>query len=181
MKQLTQPLNRWHLVLVLLVLLGVPWMWINRVAAEEQPDFSTPQPAVDHPAPDFTLTKLNGEPFVLSEQQGTPLVLNFWATWCGPCQNELPVLQTASERFQGRVQIVGVDQGETATTVARFVEEYGLTFAIPMDEEMVVSEQYGVRGLPTTFFIDRNGVIRHLWIGEMNSVTLAEGIAEILR
>lgn len=174
-------LNRWHFVLILLVVLGIPWMWIHRVPLDAQEDFTTSQPALNHPAPDFTLTTLRGEPFVLSEQRGTPIVLNFWATWCGPCRNELPALQSASERFGGRIQIVGVDQGEPVADVERFVDEFGLTFAIPMDQEMSVGQQYGVIGMPTTFFIDRNGVIRHIWIGEMNSITLAEGIAEILR
>jgi peroxiredoxin len=174
-------MNRWHLITLLLLILGIPWLWLNRVPVEAQPDFMTPQPAVNHPAPDFALTMFDGKPFVLSEQQGKPLVLNFWATWCGPCQNELPALQLAAERFQDSVQIIGVDQGEAAADVARFVEEFGLTYPIPMDRELIVSDLYAVRGLPTTFFIDRNGVIRYMWIGEMNSVTLAEGITEILR
>ncbi|MCB0063502.1 MAG: TlpA family protein disulfide reductase [Caldilineaceae bacterium] len=174
-------MNRWHFLAFLILVLGIPWMWANRVPAEAKTDFSVPQPALDHPAPDFTLTTLDGEEFALSAQQGTPIVLNFWATWCGPCQNEMPALQTASERFGGRVQIVGVDQGETAEVVARFAEEMGITFAMPIDTEMAVGELYGVRAMPTTFFIDRNGVIRHIYLGEMNSVTIAEGIAEILR
>lgn len=174
-------MNRWHIFAILLILLGAPWIWLNRVPVSAQPDFTTPQPALNHPAPDFTLQTLAGEEFVLSAQQGTPIVLNFWATWCGPCQNEMPALQLASERFQGRVKIVGVDQGEIAADVQRFVDEMGVTFAIPLDGKGEIGERYNIRGLPTTYFIDRNGVIRHLWVGEMNSITLAEGITEILR
>lgn len=174
-------LNRWQIASILLLVLGIPWIWINRVPVVAQPDFTTPQPAVDHPAPDFTLPMLDGGNFTLSEQQGTPVVLNFWATWCGPCQNEMPALQLASERFQGRVKIIGVDQGENATDVKRFIDEMGVTFPIPLDEEFVAGQLYNVRGMPTTYFIDRNGMIRHLWVGEMNSITLAEGITEILR
>lgn len=174
-------MNRWHLLTLLLLILGVPWIWLNRVPVVAQTDFTVPQPAVNHPAPDFTLTTLDGEVFTLSAQQGTPIVLNFWATWCGPCQNEMPALQTAAERFQGRVQIVGVDQGEEAAEVQRFIEERGITFAIPLDGDFTAGTLYNIQGMPTTFFIDRNGIIRHLWVGEMNSITLAEGIAEILR
>lgn len=174
-------MNRWHILSILLIILGLPWIWVNRVPVVAQQDFTMPQPAVNHPAPDFTLTTLDGEQFTLSAQQGTPIVLNFWATWCGPCQNEMPALQLAAERYQGRVQIVGVDQGESAADVQRFVEQMGVTFTIPMDREFVAGELYNVRGMPTTYFIDRTGVIRHLWVGEMNSITLAEGIAEILR
>jgi peroxiredoxin len=77
------------------------------------------------------------------------------------------------------VIFVGVDQGEEAATVQPFVDELGLTFIIPMDAEGAVGLDYNVQGLPTTFFIDRHGVIRSLWMGEMNSVTLAENIANI--
>ena len=174
-------MNRWHLVTLSLLIFGIPWIWLNRVPMEVYRNFETPQPAVNHPAPNFRLTTFDGEQFMLNEQLGTPIVLNFWATWCGPCRNELPTLQLASERFQGRVQIVGIDQGERSEDVARFVEEFGLTFTIPMDPTLEVGSLYAVRAMPTTFFIDRNGIIRYLWIGEMNSVTLTEGIAEILR
>ncbi len=174
-------MNRWHLLTLLLLILGVPWIWSNRVHVVAQADFTVPQPAINHPAPDFTLTMLDGQAFTLSDQQGTPIVLNFWATWCGPCQNEMPALQMASERFQDRVRIIGVDQGESAADVQRFIDEMGVTFAIPLDSNFTAGTLYNVQAMPTTFFIDRNGVIRHLWIGEMNSITLAEGIAEILR
>ncbi|MEZ4679595.1 MAG: TlpA disulfide reductase family protein [Caldilineaceae bacterium] len=174
-------MNRWHVFTLLLLLLGVPWVWISRVPVAAQPDFTVAQPAVDHPAPDFSLTTLDGDQFTLSAHKGTPIVLNFWATWCGPCQNEMPALQLASARFQDYVQVVGVDQGEESAVVQRFVDELGVTFPIPLDSDFTAGQLYNVQGMPTTFFIDRNGIIRHLWIGEMNSVTLAEGIAEILR
>lgn len=165
----------------MILLLGSSWLWVNRVPVAVSAIDRTPQPAVDYPAPDFTLTTLAGEPFVLSEAQGKPVVLNFWATWCGPCQRELPTLQAAAERYGDQVLIVGVDQGEAPATVQRYVDQLSLTFAIPLDTEFTVSERYNVRGLPTTFFIDRQGVIRQMWLGEMNSITLAEGVAEILR
>jgi thiol-disulfide isomerase/thioredoxin len=106
-------------------------------------------------------------------------VLNFWATWCGPCQRELPALQATATRYEGQVIFAGVDQAEPPETVGPYVERMGLTFHIPLDRDGAVGDRYNVRGLPTTFFIDANGVIRHIWMGEMNSVTLAEGIAKI--
>ncbi len=130
-------------------------------------------------APDFTLQALDGSAFRLSEQRGKPVVLNFWATWCGPCQNELPAIQKAAEHFGDDVVFVGVDQGEKAEVVQSFVDKLGLTFTIPMDADGTIGYNYGVQGLPTTFFIDRNGVVQSLWMGEMNSVTLAENIAQI--
>lgn len=174
-------INRWHGFFVAILLLGSGWVWVNRVPVALSATARTPQPAVDYPAPDFTLTTLDGQSFALSAAQGKPIVLNFWATWCGPCQRELPALQAAAERYGDQVLIVGVDQGEEPATVQTYVDKLGLTFAIPLDAEFAVSELYTVRGLPTTFFIDRQGVIRQMWLGEMNSITLAEGVAGILR
>lgn len=174
-------MNRWHALFVLILLFGSSWIWLNRLPVAVSPTARTPQPAIDYPAPAFTLTTLAGDTFDLSAAQGKPVVLNFWATWCGPCQRELPALQAASERYGDRVLIVGVDQGEAPAVVQQYVDQLGLTFLIPLDAEFAVSEQYNVRGLPTTFFIDPQGVIRQLWLGEMNSITLAEGVADILR
>lgn len=174
-------INRWHGLFLTILLLGSSWIWLNRVPLTASARARTPQPAIDHPAPAFTLKTLKGDEFSLNEAQGKPVVLNFWATWCGPCQRELPALQAAAERYGDRVLIVGVDQGESAEIVQRYVDQLGLTFAIPLDPEFSVGELYNVRGLPTTYFIDRQGVIRQMWLGEMNSITLAEGVAEILR
>ena len=93
----------------------------------------------------------------------------------------MPTLQTTFSRMGERVLIVGVDQGETPADVQPFIDRLGLTFPIPMDSDMAVGNLYNIRGMPTTYFIDSDGIIRHIWVGEMNSVTLAEGISYILR
>ncbi|MEZ4863369.1 MAG: TlpA disulfide reductase family protein [Caldilineaceae bacterium] len=174
-------MNRWHVIFVLTLLFGGGWVWANRLPVAAQPDVRTPQPAVDHPAPDFILTTLAGDEFNLSENLGQPVVLNFWATWCGPCQRELPTLQAAAERYGARVKIIGIDQGEESQVVQDFVDQFNLTYPIPLDPATNVGEQYQVRGLPTTYFIDPDGTIRQIWMGEMNSITLAEGVAQLLR
>jgi peroxiredoxin len=169
-------------VLMILVLVaGVAWIWVNRVpgGGSTAPGALPPAPAIGHPAPDFKLTAVNGEAFSLAELRGMPVVLNFWATWCPPCREELPELQAASERLTGQVAIVGVNQAEDPERVRGFVSDLGLTFEMPLDERAVVSQEYRVRSLPTTFFIDRSGVIRRMQIGPVTEATLAQFLQDI--
>ncbi|GIV70276.1 TlpA family protein disulfide reductase [Caldilinea sp.] len=176
-------MNRWTIILVLLLFLGSGWVWWTQPDAPAQDNSSSlaPQPAVGRPAPDFALPTLDGGEFRLSDYRGKPVVLNFWATWCGPCRRELPAIQRAAEHYDGLVVFAAIDQAEPIERVQRFVEEVGLTVIVPLDGEQLVGERYGVRGLPTTYFIDETGVIRSIWMGEMNSIILAEQIAGILR
>jgi len=183
MERRTSPLAVWLWLgcALAILLVGGWWVWVNRVPSATLASQREAAPAVGHPAPDFTLQTLNGGTLALNDLAGTPVVLNFWATWCGPCRNEMPALQAASERFGDRVRILGVDQAEDAATVQAYIDELGITFTIPMDaEQRVSSELYNVQGLPTTYFIDAEGKIRKVWMGEMNSITLEEGIAEML-
>jgi thiol-disulfide isomerase/thioredoxin len=172
--------NSWTLVFFLVLVLGTGWLWASQVPANALPQARPAEPAVGHPAPPLVLPTLDGATFDLESLRGTPVVLNFWATWCGPCQRELPALQAAAERYDGLVVFAGVDQGEEPEVVRPYVEQMGLTFVIPMDRDHEAARRYNVMGLPTTFFIDQYGVIRHIWTGEMNSIILAEAIARIL-
>jgi DsbE subfamily thiol:disulfide oxidoreductase len=171
--------NRWWIVFVAILVLGPVWLWASNVPADAQAQNLAPEPAIGRPAPDFTLQTLDGKAFTLSELRGTPVVVNFWATWCGPCRNEMPALQNTAERYAGQVTIAGLDQAEEASVVQAFVDEMGVEFPILMDSDTAVAQRYNVRGMPTTFFVDADGIIRHIWAGEMNSVTLAEGIGKI--
>ena len=217
-------INRWHAAIPFILLLGAAWIWISRPSIVES-TFDTPQPALYHPAPDFTLPRLStvgaaGEEFSLSAAKGRPIVLNFWATWCGPCRREFPALQAAAARYgaceaggatdgENRqntgnlgsdsdcVLFLGVNQGENSDTVLRFLNEVGSTagkngsslaeqsdgpseLEIILDRSLEVGNRYNVQSLPLTYFIDAEGIIRGVWSGEMNSVILAERIAEIL-
>ena len=171
----------WLLLALVILVAGGAWVWANRVPADALAELRTPAPAVDHPAPDFTAPLLSGESFSLGGAQGTPVILNFWATWCGPCRAEMPVIQAAAKNYGERVHFVAVNQGEESAVIQPFVDEFGLTFPIALDQDQAVgSDLYNVTGLPTTFFIDGDGTVRRVWMGEMNAITLEEGIAEIL-
>ena len=167
---------RWNLLSLLALVFGLAWIRLNRVPADgpASPASRPAAPAIGYPAPDFALKTPSGEEFKLSALRGTPVVLNFWATWCPPCRAELPELRSASERYAGQIAVVGVNQAESAATVAKAAVELGLTFPIPLDHRGDVSQVYGVRSLPTTFFIDRDGVIRQIQNGPLTEATLAQ-------
>lgn len=172
-------MNRWHLVFISILIFGGGWLWWTQAPARAE-ETRTPQPALNHPAPDFDLATLDGGRILLGDLQGKPVVINFWATWCGPCRAEMPMLQSTWERFGESVTIVGVDVDEAPAVVQTFVDDLGLTFPIALDEGAEVSGRYNVRGLPTTLFVDSNGIIRQIYPGELHSAILAEGIREIL-
>ena len=121
-------------------------------------------------APVFSATTLSGERISLAELQGKLVVLNFWASWCGPCRSEMPALEAAAKRTAGQpIVFLGVNVQEPPETVRAFVAELGLTFPILPDPTGEIARTYQVRALPTTFFIDREGRLREQFTGEMNA------------
>jgi cytochrome c biogenesis protein CcmG, thiol:disulfide interchange protein DsbE len=169
----------WNWLLAGLLVVGVAWIWAARLPADGKAAGLPPAPAVGHPAPDFTLTALVGSQVRLADLRGRPVVLNFWATWCPPCRAEMPQLEAASRRYSDQVAVIGVNQVEPAGTVQVFANEVGLTYPIPLDSSGTASRLYGVRSLPTTFFIDREGVIRQIQVGGLTEATLADMLRSI--
>jgi len=117
-------------------------------------------------AADFSLPTLAGGAGNLLDYRGKVVVLNFWASWCGPCRAEMPDMQIVYSELRDRgLVVVGVNQGEARDTVASFAREFGLSFPIFLDESQSIAGKYGVRAYPTTFIIGRDGVIRNVIVG----------------
>ncbi len=117
-------------------------------------------------AADFSLATLDGGAGNLRDFRGKVVVLNFWASWCGPCRAEMPDMQIVYSELRDRgLVVVGVNQGEARDTVAAFAREFGLSFPIFLDKDQSISRKYGVRAYPTTFIIGRDGVIRNVIVG----------------
>tara|TARA_B100000959_G_scaffold186670_1_gene195223 strand:- start:3239 stop:3757 length:519 start_codon:yes stop_codon:yes gene_type:complete len=114
-----------------------------------------------HLAQDFTLKNLDGEEVNLSQFRGKYLLINFWATWCGPCKIEMPSLETLYRRFKSdKFDMIGISNDMFGDRVVRpYVKASKLTFPMLLDQRMIVSHQYGVVSLPTTFLIDPQGKI----------------------
>ncbi len=153
--------------LILLGLLGWGLWQQMRPAPLSAPLSSIPAPEVGHPAPDFVLAALDGPEVRLSDLRGKVVVLNFWATWCPPCRREMPALEVIWQQHnRGDVVVLGIDQGESAGVVSEYVRQnVGVTFPLLLDRRQDVGDLYLVRSLPTTFFIDRAGIIREIRIG----------------
>lgn len=117
-------------------------------------------------AKDFEVRTLDGGTFRLSEQRGKVVVVNIWATWCGPCVQEMPDLERISREYGEKVVVIGVNSGESEETIARFVEDNGYTFLFGIDEEYYVgSYVFPTTGIPHTVVIDENGIISEVFTG----------------
>lgn len=128
------------------------------------PSFSADErPAVGYKAPGFSLKALNSNETYTLEGLNKPVVINFWASWCGPCHEEAPDLVSLYEKYKGEIEIYAVNMTSTDSLkeIQRFVDQYGFTFPILLDQEDVVGRAYQVIGIPTTFFVDENGYILH--------------------
>jgi thiol-disulfide isomerase/thioredoxin len=127
------------------------------------------------------LTDLAGRPVTLSDFAGRPLWVNFWATWCPPCQHETPDLKAAYEAHtQDGLVLLAVDIQEPADIVADYVKTYDLKYQIGLDVTAAVMRTFAVFGLPTHYFVDRDGIIRSVHYGPLNRAQIEEQLAPIL-
>jgi thiol-disulfide isomerase/thioredoxin len=178
----------WAILLLIVLLLGGAWIIDSREQVTEPRNFLlTEAPMVGHLAPDFAAKTVEGEAHRLADYvdrdgggDGRPVVLNFWASWCGPCRMEMPAFQRAALNYAGRAVILGVNQAESAETIRDFALNTGVTYPLLVDEDWVVNRKYGVANLPTTIFIDSGGVIREVFVGTMNQAVLEDKLNALL-
>ena len=130
-------------------------------------------------APDFELMNLSGESFKLVDQKGRAVIVNFWATWCDPCRDEMPLLEQASRRYQDKLVVIGVNVDEPTDQVREFQQEYRITFPILLDPGASTANQYRVSAYPTTYFVDKDGKIQSVQIGSMAESVLADHMVKI--
>ena len=127
-------------------------------------------------APDFRLKNLHGETLDLDDAQGKIVILNFWATWCGPCRVEMPHFQALHEN-RDDVAVMAVNFDESPEKVEAFVTELDLTFDILLDPGAKVQEQYQIRGYPTTYILDETGTIQVVHIGVLTEKQITDYLA----
>jgi cytochrome c biogenesis protein CcmG/thiol:disulfide interchange protein DsbE len=129
-------------------------------------------------APDFALTDLDGNPLHLADLRGRPVIVNFWASWCGPCIDEFPILRDgAATHTADNVALVGIVYRDNADAARHFMQGIGATWPSAMDPGEQVAQAYGIYGPPETFFIDANGVVRGRQIGQLSAADFERQLA----
>ncbi len=176
----------WGGAIVLAIILGGAWILFSRTTtlsggSGAEAGSLEPAPIAGHPAPPFELQGLYGESINLADYRGQPVIINFWATWCGPCRAEMPDLQEVSVDHADELVIIGVNNtaSDNHALVAEFVDEFALTFPIALDPEGTVVEDYQVIGLPMTIFVDRDGVIQEVFTGPVNKAYIESKLPEL--
>ena len=129
----------------------------------------SPVASVGKPAPDFDTVDLEGKVWSLSKLKGKVVFVNFWATWCAPCREEMPSMQRLYEKIpKDKFEMLALFNNDKKTIVKDFVATLGLTMPILSDEYNFAGTKYGLTGLPETFIVDKQGVIREKFIGPAN-------------
>lgn len=176
--------RRWALVMLVVFLAGSGWTLASRLPANTSNGGKPPpSPYVGFSAPDFTLELLAGEQVTLSELQDKVVVINFWTTWCPPCKAEMPALEKVYRTLKDlglEVLAVNSTNQDDEANVIIFVQELDLSFPIPLDRKGIVSAIYNLQGLPSTYFIDTDGVIRDVIVGGPMSAALIQSKVENL-
>lgn len=184
-KLVLQRIDRNLLILVAGLLLGAALGVTPLLKSREAPLLTQPQSleGIEDPvgfaAGDFSLESLTGETVWLGDQLGKPVIINFWATWCAPCELEMPLFQEYYEKYAPDLQILAVNFSEPVEDIQPFVDRLGMTFPVLLDPDGKVSKLYRVRALPVTYFIDRQGSVQAMYLGSLSRAKFEEFIAKI--
>ena len=138
-------------------------------------------PLIGRPAPAFALREVGtGRVVDLTQFKGKPVIVNFWATWCGPCWEEHPVLVANARQLQPQVQFLGVVFQDSEDKIQGFLDQRGSSYPTVVDDKGKTAIAYGVGGVPETFFLDANGVIRAKYAGPMSADILQSNLQKAM-
>ncbi len=165
MKTITK---HWKAFFAAALILGAAWTAFTAAFGPEETSGRISAPRQGFLSPDFSLQTADGSTVTLSDLQGQPVLVNFWASWCAPCKAEMPAMQRVYEEYRQQgftILAVNATNQDSQKAATDFATQYGLTFPILFDVRGEASALYQVRALPTTFFVDREGNIHDMLIG----------------
>lgn len=172
--------SQWTVLVVVILVAGAAWTAVSRVPPGAE---QATRDRARRATPGIELDTLDGGKFRLADYIGKPVVVNFWATWCPPCRAELPAFEQVYRNNRDKdLIVVGVDVAESSDEVAKFVAEAGVTFPIALDTSGETTELYRIQGMPTTFFIGRDGKIKDTVIGgPLTKAAIESKVAELMK
>jgi cytochrome c biogenesis protein CcmG, thiol:disulfide interchange protein DsbE len=168
-----------------LIAMGVMFLLIknNQVGdvVSSTSDISAVPLQMDYPAPELELVTLDGVPVSLADFRGSVILVNLWATWCPPCREEMPTLNAFYEKYKDQdFLLIAINQEEPREVVQPFVEEFGLTFPVWLDEDYLAEDAFKTVHLPSSYVIDRDGRVRLMWIGAISRENLEKSVPDII-
>ncbi len=178
-----------RLLAVVVVIAAIGALFVYGILRDPTRRDNIPSALIGRPAPEFTMPLFEryqgeyGQTFDVARERGQPMVVNFWASWCGPCRDEMPVLQSTWEEYGGEVLFVGVDTQETDKSYApslALMDEFGLTYPSGKDERNRINVDYGLFGVPETFFIRADGTVSFRHSGPVTQEIMDEQISVLL-
>lgn len=161
---------------VIVLIIGVV---VVSLAINNGPDLIKPPPSTVQDlgqAPDFTIEVLGAGTKSLKDYRGKPLVVNFWASWCGPCREETPDLVKTSNKYSDRVNFLGIIFQDDESAARQFIKDFGVRYENALDPNGAAARAYKITGIPTTLVIDAKGVLRARWLGVIPPKTLTSYI-----
>lgn len=170
-----------------LILLGIVTFYIFSSWRAEQDalqptDFSAIPAAVEYQAPSLKLSDMDGVSHALADYRGQVVLINLWATWCPPCQAEMPLLQKYFDKYRGSgFTVVAIEDGEPAADVKSFVSQYRLTFPVWLDSTHLATDHaFKTANLPSSYVVDRDGKVRLVWYGAISESNLEKYVTPLI-
>jgi cytochrome c biogenesis protein CcmG/thiol:disulfide interchange protein DsbE len=177
--------NQRRIIYSIILLLGLAWTFTSADRSGRSTAGKIPAPQQGFLAPDFALKTPTGDPIQLSDLRGQALLINLWATWCPPCRSEMQTIEKVYTEYKDKgftVLAINMTYQDDPLAIMPFVNEQGLSFPILLDETSEVAKVFQMRSLPSSFFVDRNGIIHEVVIGgPMTEALLRTRIEDILK